>query len=98
MKQVLTANDFGSGAVVYWSKQGWQKNLVDADVLDDQGKADEALTIAETRPHEVVAAYLIAVEGQSGQWQPIHIRELIRAHGPSIQETYNKGGSSHVSL
>lgn len=98
MTQVLTANDFASGAVVYWSTQGWQKNLAKADVFIDQGKADEALAMAEASIHEVVGAYLITVEGQSGQWQPTHIREVIRAHGPSIKETHNKGGSSHVSL
>ena len=98
MTQVLTANDFASGAVVYWSKQGWQKNLADADVFDDKGKADDVLAMAETRPDEVIGAYLIAVEGQSGQWQPTHIREVIRAQGPSIKETYTKGGSRHVSL
>ena len=98
MKQVLTANEFASGAVVYWSKKGWQKNLADADVFDDQDKADDVLAMVEIRPDEVIGAYLIAVEGQSGQWRPTHIREVIRAQGPSIQETHNKGGSNHVSL
>ena len=98
MTQVLTANDFASGAVVYWSKEGWQKNLADADGLDDQGKAEEMLAMAEANPQEVVGAYLIAVEGKSGQWRPSHIREVIRAQDPSHQETYNKGGSVHVSL
>ena len=98
MTQVLTANDFASGAVVYWSKEGWQKNLADADGLNDQGKADEVLSLAEATPQEVVGAYLITVEGQFGQWRPSHIREVIRAQGPSHQETYNKGGSVHVSL
>ena len=98
MTQVLTANVFASGAVVYWSQQGWQKNLADADVFSDQVKADEVLAKAEASPQEIVGAYLITVEGQSGQWRPTHIREVIRAHGPSIKETHNKGGSSHVSL
>ena len=98
MTQVLTANDFASGAVVYWSKQGWQKNLADAYGFDDQVEADEALAMAEAFPQEIVGAYLIAVEGQSGQWRPSHIREVIRAHGPSIKETHNKEESSHVSL
>ena len=98
MTQVLTANAFASGAVVYWSKEGWQKKLADADVFDDQVKADEVLAKAEANPQELVGAYLIAVERQSGQWRPTHIREVIRAQGPSHQETHNKGGSSHVSL
>ena len=98
MKQVLTANAFASGAVVYWSKKGWKKNLADADVFDDQGKAYDVLAFSETCPDEVIGAYLIAVEGQSGQWRPTHIREVIRAQGPSIKETYTKGGSRHVSL
>lgn len=96
MKQVLTANDFLSGAVVYWSQQGWRHDLVDADVFTDPDKADEVLAKAVARPQEIVGAYLIAVEGQSGQWRPTHIRESIRAQGPSIVETYNKRGSSHV--
>lgn len=98
MTQVLTANDFASGAVVYWSKEGWQKNLADADVFHDHDTAEEMLAMAEATPKEVVGAYLITVEGQSGHWQPSHFREVIRAQGPSHQETYIKGGSVHVSL
>ena len=95
MMQVLTANQFQSGAVVYWGQQGWQRHLVDAEIFTDQDQANQALA---QHQDQVVGAYLIAVEHVNGMIKPCHIREMIRAQGPSHCETNTKGGSIHVPL
>ena len=98
MMQVLTANDFRSGAVVYWGDGGWVQSLRKAVVFSEQTEADQALARAEAAPDQVVGAYVIAVTINAGAPAPLHIREVIRANGPSHQETSSSGGSIHVPI
>ena len=80
---VITANDLFDGEVVFWaSPSDWRRRLAEAHPFADKSTAEDAL--AKVRADEVVGAYLIDVkhEGQGGL-ATTHIREAIRARGPS---------------
>ena len=95
--QVITANDLFSGAVIYWSQAGWRHDLAKAAVFLTPQQAEQALAGLSQHSEKAIGAYIIAVEDEGGI-RPCHIRERIRAQGPSHQETHIEGGSVHVSL
>jgi len=84
MTQVITANDFASGGVVYLGEEGWQGNLSQAIVFNDDQSAADALA-AHNIPSEVVGVYAIEVQVDGGAIKPVHIREVLRAEGPSLR-------------
>jgi hypothetical protein len=103
MTQVITANDFASGGVVYLGEEGWQGDLNQALVFDDDQTAADAIA-ANNTPSEVVGVYAIEVEMNGDQIKPLHIRETLRAEGPSPRvltaqpNRSSQQGDRHVSL
>ena len=93
---VITANDFHSGAVVFWGGDAWLLRLRDASVFDCAEDAESMLS--QFRPDQVVGAYVIDVVADAGQLQPKHIREAIRARGPSNYFHGKQAEEDHVSL
>ncbi len=82
---VLTANDLFDGGVVYLAPDGaWTRRPVDAYLFEDEGEAHRSLAAAEAQEDAVVGPYLMAAvrEGHRGP-EPVHIREVLRATGPS---------------
>lgn len=81
--KILTGNDLKSGAVVWWDGEGWSLHVEDAvDV------ADEADTILarEEAARRVNACYAIDAEREeSGGIRPAHIKERVRALGPTVR-------------
>lgn len=83
--QIITANAFLSGDVVYLgADESWVNAPQDALVLQNEGVATSALDFANALPRYVVGAYLIPV-GLDGSERPLplHLRERIRASGPT---------------
>ena len=85
---VVTANELLSGDVVFRNANGgWSPGIDAATVLDSQDKGFVAL--AEAREDEVanivIAAALIEVSVEQGAIRPVHIRERIRALGPTVR-------------
>lgn len=80
--KILTGNDLGSGAVVWWNGAEWSLHVEEAvDVGDD---ADTILA-REEAARRVNAAYAIdAVRDQRGV-RPAHIKDRIRALGPTVR-------------
>ncbi len=101
MSVVVTANAFRSGEVIYWGKDGWVDDLSLASVFT---AADAEAIIKQAAPDKVVGAYAIDVKmvnNAAGQFPaPIHIREVIRAGGPTNYEhgKDKEGRKGHVSL
>ncbi len=79
--KVLTANDLLGGNVVYFgADQRWHRHFRAARLLS-LDTADAALLMAGKT---VVGAHLTAAEiDDNGDLQPLHIREHLRARGPS---------------
>lgn len=82
--KVVTANHLLEGDVVYLAADdSWVRDLSDAECLTDEADATLRLLLAQSRPHEVVGAYLAdVVNGPDGP-VPAHFREAFRRTGPS---------------
>ena len=91
--QVLTANRLRDGAVVFYSRSGqWSLNIDDAALaaepqaakaLEGRGRDAESATL-------VTGAYLFAAERDDGRVRALHIRERIRALGPTVRPDLGK--------
>lgn len=85
---VVTANELLSGDVVFRNANGgWTPGIDAAQVLDTQDKAFVALGEAQKdeRANIVMAPVLIEVALNEGAVRPVHIRERIRALGPTVR-------------
>jgi|TARA_R110002072_G_scaffold76158_4_gene178925 hypothetical protein len=89
--QVMTANRLVDGVVVYFTAAGtWSERFEDA-VRDGQLDSAEARRAAAQSPafaEQVVGAYPFEVDGESGE--PLSVREIIRAAGPSVRPDLGK--------
>jgi hypothetical protein len=80
--KLLTGNDLLTGDVIWWSGDGWSRLIADASAVADGG---EALAKREEAARRVNGPYLIdAAPGPSGP-VPLHIKERIRAAGPTVR-------------
>ena len=82
---VLTANDLLDGDVVYLARDGaWTRRPGEARLFEDEAEAGRCLAAAEAREDAVIDPYLAAAApGGDGAPEPIHVREALRAAGPS---------------
>ena len=80
--KILTGNDLKSGAVTWWTGNHWSLHVEDAA---DVGAHGEGVLSAEEGARRVNAAYIIdAVETAEGP-RPAHIKDRVRALGPTVR-------------
>lgn len=82
--KVLTANHLRSGAVVWRTVDGrWSADPREAELLTEEADAEVLLLKAQGEALEVIGPYL--AEARPGLQGPelVHIRERLRATGPS---------------
>ena len=79
---ILTGNDLKSGAVVWWDGQGWSHYVEDAV---DVGSDGDAILSRESEARRVNAAYAIEGTRKDGTVRPAHIKDRIRALGPTVR-------------
>ncbi len=104
--QVVTANRLQDGAVVYLSFNDCWTDRLDLAQAVDRENIPGLLASAEqaVRDRMVVGAYAFNVTLEDGRIMPCHIRESIRARGPTTgTEVINArcaeaGSENHVSL
>ena len=80
--KILTGNDLKSGAVVWWDGSGWSLHVEDAADAGDQA---DAILARESAARRVNAAYAIDGERKQGTVRPAHIKDRIRALGPTVR-------------
>jgi Protein of unknown function (DUF2849) len=80
--KLLTGNDLASGAVTWWTGSGWSIHVEDAA---DVGDAGDAILAAEEGARRVNAPYLIAAEPTADGPRPAHIKDRVRALGPTVR-------------
>lgn len=80
--KILTGNDLKSGAVIWWDGQGWSLHVNDATDVADQGAN---LIAREEAAQNVFAAYVIDGEKTADGVRPAHIKDRIRALGPTVR-------------
>ncbi len=81
--KILTGNDLRSGAVTWWDGTGWSLFVDDAvDVGDD---AEEILAREEAARRVNVPYAIEATLDAAGHVRPAHIKDRIRALGPTVR-------------
>ncbi len=80
--KILTGNDLKTGAVVWWDGQGWSLHIADAA---DAGDASGEILAGEESARRVNAPYAIAAELTDDGPRPAHIKDRVRALGPTVR-------------
>ena len=79
--KILTGNDLASGDVIWWTGSGWSRHIADAV---DVGADGDAILATESAALRVNVAYIIDAAATDAGPLPAHIKERIRAHGPTV--------------
>ena len=80
--KILTGNDLKTGLVVWWTGQNWSPRVDDAVDVGDQ--AEEILAREEAQ-RNVNAGYAIEATSEGGKVRPAHIKDRVRALGPTVR-------------
>ncbi len=80
--KLLTGNDLKSGLVTWWTGKDWSINIEDAV---DVGEEGEAILAAEEAARRVNSPYIIDGDEDSGTPRPAHIKDRVRALGPTVR-------------
>ena len=80
--KLLTGNDLADGRVTWWTGSGWSLHLADAA---DVGADGEAIAAREEAARRVNAPYVIDGEATADGPRPAHIKDRIRALGPTVR-------------
>lgn len=81
--KILTGNDLKTGAVTWWDGQGWSIHVEDAVDVGDQA---EAILAREDAACRINGGYAIdATPDPEGGIRPAHIKDRIRAYGPTVR-------------
>ncbi|MHA6720264.1 DUF2849 domain-containing protein [Sphingomonas sp. RS6] len=80
--KLLTGNDLFTGDVVWWTGEGWSRHLSDAVDVGDRG---DTLAATEEAARRVNVPYVIDAEATPEGPRPAHIKDRIRALGPTVR-------------
>jgi hypothetical protein len=80
--KILTGNDLKTGAVTWWDGVQWSLHVEDAV---DVGDHADTILARELAARRVNAAYAIEAAKDDGGVRPAHIKERIRALGPTVR-------------
>ena len=96
--KLLTGNHLINGYVIWWTGEGWSRHVEQAVDVGDKG---ELIAQTETAACRVNNPYIVDAEpGPTGP-VPLHIKERIRATGPTarpdlILQPADKSAGSYV--
>jgi hypothetical protein len=93
MSQVISANRLSDGIVVFrTSNGGWVEQLRDAQVLTDAAAVKDALAQVEqdVKANVVIEVAAFDVAVKAGHVEPVHLRDKIRASGPTTHPGHGK--------
>jgi hypothetical protein len=79
---IVTGNDLATGDVIWWTGSTWSRHVGEAV---DTGHEGEAILERETAARRVNSAYLVEAEQTPGGPLPLHIKDRIRASGPTVR-------------
>ena len=80
--KLLTGNDLASGDVTWWTGSGWSRHVEDAV---DVGETGEAIAALEEAARRVNGSYVIDATATAEGPRPAHIKDRIRALGPTVR-------------
>jgi len=79
---ILTGNDLATGDVTWWAGSGWSRHVNDAI---DVGEKGEEIAQAETAARRGNVPYVIDAVQDADGIRPAHIKDRIRALGPTVR-------------
>ncbi len=79
---ILTGNDLATGDVIWWTGAGWSIHVNDAVDVGDKGAEIAQAEVAARRANE---AYVIEATIDENGVRPAHIKDRIRALGPTVR-------------
>ena len=85
---ILLANDLLDGDIMFWNGKAWSVHLADAIIATDEEAAEQLQAVANEAvgANKIVDADIVSVMlEKSGKLRPCHIRERIKALGPTIR-------------
>jgi hypothetical protein len=80
--KIVTGNDLASGDVVWWTGSDWSRHVADAVDVAEHG---EAIAAQEEAARRVNTPYVIDATQTSEGPRPAHIKDRIRAFGPTVR-------------
>lgn len=80
--KILTGNDLKTGAVIWWTGSDWSLHVEDAADVADRG---EQILAVEDAACRVNGGYVIDAEATAEGIRPAHIKDRIRALGPTVR-------------
>jgi hypothetical protein len=80
--KILTGNDLKTGAVTWWDGSGWSLHVEDAA---DAGTDGDTILATEIAARRVNVPYAIEATRTADGVRPAHIKERIRALGPTVR-------------
>jgi hypothetical protein len=80
--KILTGNDLATGEVTWWAGSYWSRHVEDAV---DVGEAGEAILTREEGARRVNTPYIIEAVATPEGPRPAHIKDRIRALGPTVR-------------
>jgi hypothetical protein len=80
--KILTGNDLETGDVVWWTGFGWSRHVAEAV---DVGEGGPAILAVEEAARRVNASYVIEADASPEGPRPAHIKDRIRAYGPTVR-------------
>jgi len=85
--KIATGNDLTTGDVVWWDGEGWTRHVEDAVEVGEHGPA---LIAREEAARRVNVPYIIDAELTDHGPRPAHIKDRIRARGPTVRPDLNR--------
>nr|WP_298926171.1 DUF2849 domain-containing protein [uncultured Erythrobacter sp.] len=80
--KVLTGNDLKTGDVTWWTGTSWSRDVNDAA---DVGERGAEILAREEAARRVNVPYLIEAERTENGVRPAHIKDRVRAVGPTVR-------------
>jgi hypothetical protein len=93
MSYAISANRLRDGVVVFLSPSGWVEHLPSAERFPDKAAADAALEArarADEKRNLLVEPTAFELREAGGRIEAAHIREAIRAKGPTVRPDLGK--------
>lgn len=84
--KIATGNDLATGDVVWWDGESWSRHVEEAVDVGDHGAS---LIAGEEAARRVNAPYVIDAETTPQGPRPAHIKDRIRARGPTVRADLN---------
>ena len=80
--RIVTGNDLPTGDVTWWTGSGWSRHVEDAADAADRA---EAIAREEEAARRVNGPYVIEATATPDGPRPAHIKDRIRALGPTVR-------------